>query len=91
MSTKTNTSYEINEIFTKLLFLIQAGFSEYGYCSFYIASFNSNSIEIFANDKTLFKGRDAECKRVFKELIKRLNKENYRITGDKEYMTIRRK
>ncbi len=86
----TKTSLDLNELFTKLLFLIQSGFYEYGYCSFYIASSGGNSIEIFANDKTLFKGNDAACQRVFKELLKRLKKQDYRITGDKEYLTIRR-
>ncbi len=86
----TKTSLDLNELFTKLLFLIQSGFYEYGYCSFYIASSGGNSIEIFANDKTLFKGNDAACKKVFKELLKRLKKQDYRITGDKEYLTIRR-
>ena len=75
MSVSTKTSQDLNELFTKLLFLIQSGFYEYGYCSFYIASSGGNSIEIFANDKTLFRGNDAACQRVFKELLKRLKKQ----------------
>gem|GEM_PF-6915966 len=86
--TKTSTAIT-NELYEKLLMLIQMG--EYGYCSFYIASLNCKTIEIFANDKLLFQGKEATCKKIFKELTNTLKKSNnYRITGDKEYMTIRR-
>ena len=67
------------------------GFYEYGYCSFYIASLNCKTIEIFANDKVIFQGKEATCKKIFKELTNALEKSNkYKITGDKEYLTIRR-
>jgi len=88
--TKTNTAIT-NELYEKLLMLIQMGFYEYGYCSFYIASLNCKTIEIFANDKMLFQGKEATCKKIFKELTNTLiQSNNYKITGDKEYITIRR-
>lgn len=88
--TKTNTAVT-NELYEKLLMLIQMGFYEYGYCSFYIASLNCKTIEIFANDQVIFQGKEATCKKIFKELTNALEKSNkYKITGDKEYLTIRR-
>lgn len=88
--TKTNTAIT-KELYEKLLMLIQMGFYEYGYCSFYIASLNCKTIEIFANDKVIFQGKEATCKKIFKELTNALEKSNkYKITGDKEYLTIRR-
>lgn len=54
-----------------------------GCCDFYIAVLNtSNRTEIFANNTSLFLGPEKTCKKIYKDVIKRLKKSSYNLEGD---------
>lgn len=62
---------------------ISNSISKTGCCDFYIAVLNNtNRTEIFANNTSLFLGPERVCKKIFKDVLKRLKKSPYKLDGD---------
>ena len=62
---------------------ITYSFSRGKSCSLYIAIFDkATNCELFLNDTLIFSGSETICKKIFKDLLKRLKKEHYCLDGN---------
>ncbi len=88
-----DTSYieALESIISKLEKEMAISFSKIGHCDLYLAYFKSAKFtEIFANEKSLFVGPEKICKKLFKDIVRKLEK-SYYLTGDlKELVNIKR-
>jgi len=88
-----DTSYieTLKTIISKLEKEMSISFSKVGHCDLYMAYFKSAKFtEIFANEKSLFVGPEKICKKLFKDIVRKLEK-SYYLTGDlKELVNINR-
>jgi hypothetical protein len=73
----------LKDVTNKLEDEIKESISTKGFCDLYIAVLNnSKHSEIFANETSLFLGTENSCKRLFKEILKKLKTSNYSLDGD---------
>lgn len=82
-SIKENYTTVVNNISQKLEKEIHSSIAKTGCCDFYIAMLDTASrTEIFANNTRLFLGPENICKKIYKDIVQRLENSPYYLDGD---------
>ncbi len=82
---KENSNYlnTLESVIQKLNSQIAYSFSRGKSCSLYIAIFDkATNCELFLNDSLIFSGSETICKKIFKDILKKLKKEHYYLDGN---------